>query len=712
MTPAKRQTLLPQLLALLGGTSYVVLVLWGSPIRGLSMGRQHLRHDHVWLYSFFYDHLHSVNHFGEIAWWHPNIQYGFPLFFPSILGTNTTTPLFAAFTLVAWLLGRLGVHLSSFFVPYLLYHALLVPLLFGLGLLLLVRRLLRERALILFVIMAGCACPAVVFQNSDVGFLEQTGYGFLYAAAFLRFLKNPGPRTFWPAVVCCLVLGVSTNLMFFCWNVLFVPIWTFLSMMWRPGGMGGQVRKLVRSVPIVHGCAALLMAGICILPGLVTLIDGEGILRSRMGAETYNYTDLFPGNPLEILSAGVPGAGFEWSDNHEWELAPMHKEGAHRGYHYVGSLVLALAFFCLVLGRPFWRQRLLLFVAAFSMIVLLSAHSPVFSLLLSWLGPLKRINHYSDVVFRAGFSAILTLMAGMGLEGILRSSQRWRWVFLGVFVLTATGSMLLFGVIYRNEIYSNWLFGFELVAIMLELAVVVWLALARGRVQVRRSVHFLAFLVLLDNSTVAFWYIRSIGLPHRAEIIEPSLESIGITGQPSFHANTLLYLKNVKALQAAGINPESLPKLGLAEMGGEEGKRNGSEVNPGMPLQGSAIRSNQGPAIPDNAPVAIRPLLAGEEIAILGQTYNRIQLSVSAAEPSQLFWRDAYFAGWSATVNGRAESITKPFGAFKAVPVPRGRSSVEFRFSPPGSVGLALLAAYACIVGALLLCVWVPRRHR
>jgi hypothetical protein len=82
--------------------------------------------------------------------------------------------------------------------------------------------------------------------------------------------------------------------------------------------------------------------------------------------------------------------------------------------------------------------------------------------------------------------------------------------------------------------------------------------------------------------------------------------------------------------------------------------------------------------------------------------FNSIALEVDAPRPGLVYASEAFFDGWSATVNGRPARILAANYAFRAVEVPAGRVVIEFRYWPPGlttglwisaMTGLVLLAA-------------------
>jgi hypothetical protein len=86
----------------------------------------------------------------------------------------------------------------------------------------------------------------------------------------------------------------------------------------------------------------------------------------------------------------------------------------------------------------------------------------------------------------------------------------------------------------------------------------------------------------------------------------------------------------------------------------------------------------------------------------LRETPGHLEVAVEAAEPATLLLRDAYAAGWSASVDGRAAAIEVEEGRYLAVRVAAGRGVVTLRYrSPRLRAGLALSALAALILAAL-----------
>ena len=67
--------------------------------------------------------------------------------------------------------------------------------------------------------------------------------------------------------------------------------------------------------------------------------------------------------------------------------------------------------------------------------------------------------------------------------------------------------------------------------------------------------------------------------------------------------------------------------------------------------------------------------------------------------------------GWSAKVNGREEPIQRADYAYRAVPVPAGRSTVEMHYRTPGlRLGLAVSLVGLLAAVGLVLYAWRRRR--
>ena len=83
---------------------------------------------------------------------------------------------------------------------------------------------------------------------------------------------------------------------------------------------------------------------------------------------------------------------------------------------------------------------------------------------------------------------------------------------------------------------------------------------------------------------------------------------------------------------------------------------------------------------------------------------DRLEFSAEADRPTVLVVRDAFAAGWTATVNGAPAPVRRADGRHRAIPIPAGRSRVVLSYRPEGllgALGVSLLCL-AAIVRALL----------
>lgn len=89
---------------------------------------------------------------------------------------------------------------------------------------------------------------------------------------------------------------------------------------------------------------------------------------------------------------------------------------------------------------------------------------------------------------------------------------------------------------------------------------------------------------------------------------------------------------------------------------------------------------------------------------------EHVTLELVAPERGFLFLADQYFPGWIATVNGEPASILIANHTFRAVEVPSGPVTVDFRYQPRSIwIGAAISAVTAIAVVALLVAGWLRR---
>src|SRR4029077_17972771 len=83
---------------------------------------------------------------------------------------------------------------------------------------------------------------------------------------------------------------------------------------------------------------------------------------------------------------------------------------------------------------------------------------------------------------------------------------------------------------------------------------------------------------------------------------------------------------------------------------------------------------------------------------------KRIVLEADAAKPSVLLLTDRYDSQWHVWVDGRRDSLLRCNFHMRAVFVPAGKHTVEFRFEPPNGslyISLGAIALGLCLCGFL-----------
>lgn len=101
---------------------------------------------------------------------------------------------------------------------------------------------------------------------------------------------------------------------------------------------------------------------------------------------------------------------------------------------------------------------------------------------------------------------------------------------------------------------------------------------------------------------------------------------------------------------------------------------------------------------------------AGEEAVepwVIEDSVTRIRLRVKRSTPGWLLALQAYFPGWSATVNGAVQPLLRANGCFTAVAIPAGESEIVLTYSP-ASFRMGVLLAF----GSAVLCAGLLYRDR
>ncbi|MCY4246408.1 MAG: YfhO family protein [Chloroflexi bacterium] len=103
--------------------------------------------------------------------------------------------------------------------------------------------------------------------------------------------------------------------------------------------------------------------------------------------------------------------------------------------------------------------------------------------------------------------------------------------------------------------------------------------------------------------------------------------------------------------------------------------------------------------------------MQGAQLAFTAYEATRVTLQVNAPAPAYLVLADAWYPGWTATVNGEATPVYRANIMFRAVAVPAGESLVVFQFEP--QLWRAALYLGLVIWGiVVVMWLWLWRRSR
>lgn len=668
----------------------------------------------------FRDNLHSLNAFGQIAWWFPQNQTGWPNYYYSILGfPHGASPLFVGLSFLVWLLGRVGVTIAHYHPVYVVYFGFLTPLLFIWSTGLIARQILKSRAALNLALILAAFSPGVMANISDIGFLEPAAYSLIFASALLSFLKRQTRFYFSFLCFASVLLGVSCNYAFLFWNLIAIPAFV--------GGLfvfSGKLRhrlwRVIVEVKAWRWALCVLLFFAAALPNFTAFQSTQELQKPNLRGQSYTFLELQPGNPLEMLTASLPTFGSDWAPGYRenWTLVPR-KPGVHVSYNYMGLLCVPLLLFGLVFGRAFVRSQLVLLLLLIFGVVNLSGYSPFFAWLLALPTPLRAVNHYSDLLFRAGGFILLVLGAAFGLDTALGKRFLHRPILLTVFGIATLISLGLFVASHRANTLQSASFGFTVFTASVIALTLARIIVTRGRRELNQAVWILLLVTLVDTSTQMFFYVRRIvvqNIESCKRVDEtPAPDGIGlkVSSDPYYFVNSVLVYRSLTAMQESGIDLNAIEpfKLFSAAHINTNLASEGVKLSAGFPIYRSLAMDPAEQAKPEFKPffAAVPTNLPGS-IRVMRRTYTDLDLEVVSESPALVFIKDSFSRYWKAEINGQTAPIARALYNFKALAVQPGISTVSLRFYP-GKVGFGLALAYGGFVAVGFWCLYLWRRR-
>jgi uncharacterized membrane protein YfhO len=93
----------------------------------------------------------------------------------------------------------------------------------------------------------------------------------------------------------------------------------------------------------------------------------------------------------------------------------------------------------------------------------------------------------------------------------------------------------------------------------------------------------------------------------------------------------------------------------------------------------------------------VATIMPGSAIESLTDSGNTVTIRASLPQAGWLILSDTFYPGWQAAVDGLPTEIQVANTAFRAVQVPPGAHTIEFRYEPR-SVSIGLLVSLVCLV--------------
>ena len=679
-------------------------------------------HDTMQAFQIFH-YFHSALHFqNRLPEWVPYAAFGMPTDFWSVV----------ALTPASWFALGVGwlAHVEDSLILFKL-SILVEQLAFLLGMHLLSRELFRTRLAALFV----CAGAVLSLNGSAQIWWDFRIYSLFPLGLFflMRFFGQGAGIQLWlaGAVFAVSLLG---NLPY-C-GPLYLFLVTVVAAVFAARRQFPWRALLVGSRSQLAGLAvfALAAAGyLALVQGAMRDLDVVDFGRDpASGASHLLWFLSYGGHPAlgDLLRMWIVG----WPIQGTWSSSPDQTL-------YIGLLPLFLAGWAAARVRS---TAFLAILAAAAALLWLSVGG-VFARLVYLFPPMPLFRHLGLVY---SFAKLLILLcAGFGLDEFQRSGRRWHLVLaVGLLVFAADGLVGYFKFANLLDFWSGdrplWLVLFA--ARVAAYAIVCLAIAALPSARLRTTGPGIALLVVFLLDVASFQVQARHDWPVPPASLASSLSTVQVAGFPY-----------PRERRSAPIDDRGLDGARLMGWVGEQGSSLNDTTAAFLrfdpcsdvyqrPAMTKAVHALLGPSLllgrfppeistragceaPKLRLTAQQPSDAGTEPPAAAGTSNVeafapdeivIRVEVPGSDSAWLVYADAHHPDWRASVDGAAVPIEAAYGAFKAVQVPPGPSSVRLVFRP-GMLRLRgwLLGASAAALGALflagflgILLRWTPRR--
>jgi len=715
------------------GENWIILLL--SLTSGLTtsyffLDTGQLTHDTQHFYHFFHDTLHSLNKYGEPAWWFPLDQFGFPGYFYGILGVpNQAGPAFVLLGFSVWVLGVIGVVINTFQPLYVIYFGWLIPLLFLLSISYTFSLFLQSRAARIFGLILASLCPGVLLNITDPGFLEPIAYSIFFFGALVRYVRMPNTANF---LLTCLSICLTLTVFNYCallWNVFFIPF-SILYVLSSPGNGNGLKVLLVHKN---HLFGFLICAAVCAAPVLLTYSQQGDLVRQGLDGMTYSDYQS-GGNYFQLLTISAPylGVGQLKIADGTWLLGKLidyREDGAYWfRYNYMGLLALPLVCLGLVCGARKIGWVGWTFIVFIFFIVWRVDDSSVFFVLRQTLKPLQSMSHYGDLLFRGGGYVIFLGFAAYGFDVFVKNMKKYS-LYLGHLVIVL--SVTTVGVTYymTDKVFG----GSTLIitsALSVGFALTFYMMHNRGSRVLRNSGAFvLCMLAFVDLTWGAHHFLRSLPYIHAGPSDGSSIDRLGKYGLSVANPSAKAYINGYRLLESKGLR--TLFDLGMVSSNIPRAKvfkrvvvkekleeadlysAFDAKLTPNLltilPAQGRDPALSRGVLLEDPKPSDAN-LTGVDQIKNLRHTYNEQHWEIDSKGAGFLFLSDTYSPFWFASINGKSVDVHRALGYFVAIPIESGVSMVRMVYRPH-LIAPTLFIAYGLIT-LLFLSLLIIRRRK